>query len=148
MRSGAGESVLRWGVPRTLPAAKFGGAAGFVLLGVLLADGDPVRLWLAGLAALGLAGWGLRDLVAPVRLTADSGGVTVATGLAGSRRFGWAEIERIGVDTRPRLGLRTETLEIDTGETLHLFGRADLGAAPDEVARHLRSLHGGPAAAN
>jgi hypothetical protein len=130
---------MRWRVPATLPAAKLAGAAGFVAIGVLLGDGDRVRLWLAGLAAAGLIGWGLRDLLAPVRLAADAEGVTVVTGYAGRRRLGWGEIDRITVDTRPRLGLRSETLEIDTGDSLHLLGRYDLGAAPDEVAATLRA---------
>ena len=74
-------------------------------------------------AALFLAVWGLRDLIAPVRLSADAEGVTVVSGFAGRRRLPWAAIERITVDTRTRRGLRSETLEIDTGEAIHLFSR-------------------------
>lgn len=107
--------------------------------GLLLTDGDPVRLALAVLAATGLAVWAVRDLVAPVRISADAHGVTVASGFAGQRRFAWGEIERITLDTRSRRGLRSENLEIDTGGSLHVFGRYDLDAPPDEVAAALRS---------
>ena len=65
----------------------------------------------------GLAGWALRDLIAPVRLAADADGVTVVTGFARRRRhLPWAQIERVRVDRRDRLGLRSEMLEIDAGD--------------------------------
>jgi hypothetical protein len=129
----------RWRVSATLPVLKLTGAVLLVAVGLLFADGDPVRPGLAALAAAGLLIWGLRDLVAPVRLAVDPAGITVISGYAGQRRIDWAEIERIRVDSRPRLGLRTEMLEIDTADTLHLFGRYDLGAAPDEVAAVLQA---------
>lgn len=122
-----------------LPVLKVVGAGGFAVLGALLAEGDPVRWGLAALAAAGLLGWALRDLVAPVRLGVDGAGITVITGFAGRRHLDWARIERIAVDTRPRRGLRTELLEIDAGDSLHLFGRHDLGTAPDEVAAILQT---------
>jgi hypothetical protein len=131
--------AARWRVTPALPALKLAGAAVFVLLAVAFGS-DPVRLALAGVAALGLAGWALRDIVAPVRIAADRDGVTVIAGFAGRRRLPWDRIERVRVDRRPRLGLRTETLEIDTGETLHLFSSYDLGAPPSEVAAALETL--------
>ncbi len=82
----------------------------------------------------------MRDLVAGVRLAADADGVTVVSGFAGRRRLPWAAIERIAVDTRTRRGLRSETLEVDTGEAIHLFSRWDLGAQPDEVAERLEEI--------
>jgi hypothetical protein len=136
----------RWRVPAALPALKATGAVFLVAAGLLLADGDPVRPGLAALVAAGLLGWALRDVIAPVRLALEPGGIAVISGFAGRRRFGWAEIERIGVDTRPRRGLRTETLEIDTADALYLFGRYDLGAAPDEVATTLRTAQARAAA--
>ncbi|MEV4758754.1 PH domain-containing protein [Micromonospora sp. NPDC049559] len=129
----------RWRVAPTLPVLKLGGAIALVLAGLWLADGDPVRPGLALLVAAGLVVWGVRDLVAPVRLAADADGITVVTGFASRRRLSWAEIDRIEIDTRPRLGLRTNTLEIDAGEALYLLGRYDLDAAPDEVAATLRA---------
>jgi hypothetical protein len=128
---------------------KLTGAALLGTIGILLAGGgDRVGLALAVLAAAGLLGWGLRDVVAPIRLAVHPDGITVISGFARQRRLNWADIEQISVDTRPRLGLRTETLEIDAGDSLHLFGRHDLGAAPGEVATVLRAARaraaGGP----
>jgi hypothetical protein len=127
----------RWRVHRALPVLKLGGAALFLALGVLFADGDPVRLGIGVLVAAGLLGWAVRDLVAPVRLAVDPEGITVIRGFAGRRRLRWAEIEQITVDSRARLGLRTETLEIDTGASIHLFSQYDLGASPTDVAATL-----------
>ena len=116
--------------------------AGAVLLAVVAAtsDGERARLLLVGVAALALAAWGLRDVLAPVRLAADEEGVTVVTGYAGRRRIPWAEVERVSVGEHRGLGLRTEILEIDTGETLHLFSRHDLGAPCEEVEQALTAL--------
>ncbi|GAB3950313.1 PH domain-containing protein [Micromonospora vulcania] len=132
-------AAQQWRVPASLPAAKLIGAALLVALGLLFANGDAVRLVLAVLAAAVLAGWAVRDLVAPIRLAVDPTGLTIAHGFAGRRRLPWSAIEAITVDRRPRMGLTTEILEIDTGESLHLFGRYDLGATPDEVATTLRA---------
>ncbi|RZU72277.1 PH (Pleckstrin Homology) domain-containing protein [Micromonospora kangleipakensis] len=131
--------VHQWRVPVILPVAKLIGAVVVVGLGLLLAGDDRVQPVLAGLAAAALAGWGLRDLVAPVRLAADRDGITVAQGFAGHRRLPWREVEAITVDRRTRRGLTAETLEIDAGESLHLFGRYDLNAPPAEVAETLRA---------
>ncbi|MBM0232827.1 PH domain-containing protein [Micromonospora sp. STR1_7] len=128
-----------WRVPAGLPAAKLAGAVLLVALGLLFADGDSVRLVVAALAAAALAGWAARDLVAPVRLAVDSDGLTVIRGFAGRRLLPWSAVEAITVDRRPRLGLTSETLEIDAGESLHLLGRYDLGATPEEVAAELRA---------
>ncbi|ROT34283.1 PH domain-containing protein [Micromonospora sp. HM5-17] len=134
------DPAAHWRVRPALPVLKLTGAALLVALALLLGDGDAVRIGVAILAALGLLAWGVRDVVAPVRLAAGPTGVTVISGYAGRRHLPWEAIERIGVDTRPRLGLRTETLELDTGESLHLFGQSDLGDAPTEVAAVLRRM--------
>ncbi|MGC4744811.1 PH domain-containing protein [Micromonospora sp. DT201] len=133
--------VRQWRVPASLPAVKLVGAVLLVALGLLFADGDPVRLVVALLAAAALAGWAVRDLVAPVRLAVDAAGLTVIHGFAGRRLLPWSTVEAIAVDRRPRLGLTSETLEIDAGNSLHLFGRYDLGASPEEVAAELRAAH-------
>lgn len=122
-----------------LPVAKLVAAVVLVGLGLLSAGNDRVQPVLAGLAAAALAGWGLRDLVAPVRLAVDPDGITVIHGFAGRRRLPWPAVEAITVDRRTRRGLTTETLEIDAGESLHLFGRYDLDAPPAEVAEVLRA---------
>jgi hypothetical protein len=126
-------------VPRILPVAKVLGALVLVALGLLFADGDRVQLVLAGLGAVALAIWATRDLLAPVRLAVDPEGVTVIHGFAGWRRLPWSAVEGIRVERRTRRGLTAETLEIDAGESLHLFGRYDLDAAPEEVAEALRA---------
>ncbi|MFJ6199856.1 PH domain-containing protein [Micromonospora sp. NPDC092111] len=128
-----------WRVPPALPVVKLAGAVVLVVLGLLLATGDVVQLALAVAAAGGLAGWAVRDLLAPVRLTVAPDGITVVRGYAGRRHLPWDAVEAITVDRRTRFGLAAETLEIDAGETLHLLGRADLGAPPAEVAEELRS---------
>ena len=129
----------RWRVPAAAAVVKLAGA---VLLAVVAATSgaERGRLLLFGVAALALAAWGLRDVVAPVRLAADAEGVTVVTGYAGHRRIPWADIERVGVGEQRSLGLRTQILEIDTGEKLHLFSRHDLGAPCEDVEQALTAL--------
>ncbi|MEH1102010.1 PH domain-containing protein [Micromonospora sp. CPCC 205561] len=128
----------QWRVPPALPALKLAGAVALPALALLLDVGDRVQLALAVVAAAGLAGWAARDLVAPVRLAVDPEGVTVIHGFAGRRRLPWAAVERVTVDRRARLGLGSALLEVDAGESLHLFGRHDLGADPADVAEALR----------
>ncbi|PSK66442.1 hypothetical protein B0E53_01618 [Micromonospora sp. MH33] len=129
----------QWRVPPVLPAVKALGALVLVALGLLFAGEDRVQPVLAGLAAAGLLGWALRDLVAPVRLAADPEGITVIQGFARRRRLPWAAVESIRVERRTRRGITGETLEIDAGESLHLFGRYDLDAPPEEVAAALET---------
>jgi len=126
-----------WRVPVKVPVLKVAGAIAFLVGGPVLGDGDPVRLALAVISALALAVWAARDVVAPVRLAADAYGVTVVAGFAGRRRLAWREIEKITLDQRSRRGLRSGIVEIDTGESLHLFSRYDLDAPPDEVVAGL-----------
>ncbi|MGC3858645.1 PH domain-containing protein [Micromonospora chersina] len=129
----------QWRVPQVLPAVKALGALVLIALGLLFAGDDRVQLVLAGLAAAGLLVWALRDLVAPVRLAADPEGITVVQGFARRRRLPWAAVESIRVERRTRRGITAETLEIDAGESLHLFGRYDLDAPPEEVAAALET---------
>lgn len=128
----------QWRVPPTLPALKLTGAVALLALALLLDGSDPIRLALAVLTAAALAGWAARDLVAPVRLAVDPDGITVVRGFAGHRRLPWSAVEKVTVDRRARRGLTSKLLEIDAGESLHLFGRHDLGADPAEVAEALR----------
>jgi Bacterial PH domain len=131
----------RWRVPAAPAVAKLAGA---VLLAVVAATSgaERERLLLAAVAALAMAAWGLRDVLAPVRLAADEEGVTVVSGYARRRRIPWAHVERVGVGEHRGLGRRTPILEIDTGEALHLFSRHDLGAPCEEVERALTALRG------
>ncbi|MCX4469349.1 PH domain-containing protein [Micromonospora sp. NBC_01655] len=137
-------AVRQWRVPTGVPVVKLVGAAALVGLGLVFVDGDRVRLVLAVATAVGLAGWAARDLLVPVRLAVDPAGITVVRGLAGRRRLPWDAVEAITVDRRPRLGLATEILEIDAGDSLHLFGRYDLDAPPAEVAETLRAARTEP----
>ncbi|MDG4834534.1 PH domain-containing protein [Solwaraspora sp. WMMD1047] len=131
-------SHRQWRVPAKVPVVKFTAAVLFALVGLLLADGDPVRLVLAGVTSAALVGWGLRDLLLPVRLTADPVGLTVVSGLAGRHRLPWSAVDRIVAHGRG--SVRGHQLEIDTGDTVHVLTGSDLGASPDEVAAELRAL--------
>lgn len=133
-----GDGVLRWRVPKGQVSLKAVGAFAFAVAAVLI--GSTLSLVVGGLAALLLIGLVLRDVLVPVRVEADRGGVTVAVGFAGRRRLDWSDVERVRVDERQRLGTRSRLLEIDTGQTLHLFGVSDLAAPVEEVAAELQRL--------
>lgn len=126
-----------WRVRPALPVLKFAAAVTFPLLTLAFGRRDAAAWALSGLAALGLIGWAVRDLIAPVRLAADPDGLTLVVGFAGRRRLAWSQIEGVRLDRRQRLGLRAELLEIDTGDTIHQFGAYDLGVPPAEVAHAL-----------
>ena len=131
--------ATRWRVAPLPTLLKF--AAALLLAAIAALSGaERERLLLAGVAALALGAYGLRDVLAPVRLSADDEGVTVVSGYAGHRQIPWAEVERVGVGEHRSFGLRTELLEIDTGESLHLFSRYDLGAPCEEAAETLAGL--------
>lgn len=89
-------------------------------------------------AAVLVGAMGLRDVLVPVRLAADPSGITVVHGYAGKLHVPWESIWDIKVDVRRRWGLRSEMLEIDTGDNLHIFSPHDLGTSPTEVAAALR----------
>jgi hypothetical protein len=129
-----------WRIRPVLPVAKLLGAVAIIVLVLAVGRDDPVQWFLAVAVAVGLAGWALRDVVTPVRLAADPDGLTVVVGFAGHRRLAWAEIERVRIDRRDRLGVRTELLEVDAGDSLYLFSRYELGAEPADVLESLLAL--------
>jgi hypothetical protein len=131
---------LSWRVKPVLPVTKLLGAVAVLVLAVAFSRRDPVQWFLAIVVAIGLTGWALRDVLRPVRLTADQEGLTVVAGLLRRRRLAWAEIERVRVDRRERLGLSSELLEVDAGDALYLFSVHQLGAEPEEVAAALAKL--------
>jgi hypothetical protein len=133
-------SPLQWRVRPVLPIAKLLGAAALVALVVAFGREDPVQWFIAAVVAAALAGWAVRDLVAPVRLSADTSGVTMVVGFLRRRHVAWPQIERVRVDSRERMGLRNRLLEIDAGDSLHLFSQHELGTDPDEVAEALNAL--------
>ena len=53
-------------------------------------------------------------------------------GFARRRHVAWPQVERIRVDRRERLGLRSQLLEIDAGTSLHLFSTHELGTGLPE----------------
>ena len=122
-----------------LTAVKAAGAVIFLGL-TLLSYPDPARALFGGLAALVVGGYTVRDLLAPRRLHADATGVTLVAGFLGRRRLAWEQIERVRVDERRRLGLRSELLEIDSGDGLHLFSGYDLGVPVWQAVRALAAL--------
>ena len=131
---------LSWRVKPVLPVTKLLGAVAVLVLAVAFSRRDPVQWFLAIVVAIGLTGWALRDVLRPVRLTADQEGLTVVAGLLRRRRLAWTEIERVRVDRRERLGLSSELLEVDAGDALYLFSVHQLGAEPEEVAAALAKL--------
>ncbi|MEV5888688.1 PH domain-containing protein [Nonomuraea fuscirosea] len=128
-----------WRVRRELAVFKILGALVCAGLGVhWWSDGDVRGVILAVPAAVLVGGMGLRDLIVPVRLAADESGITVVHGFAGRRHVPWESIWDVKVDVRRRWGLRSEMLEIDTGDYLHVFSPQELGTSPTEVAAALR----------
>ncbi|MEV1175339.1 PH domain-containing protein [Nonomuraea sp. NPDC049784] len=128
-----------WRVRRELAVFKILGALACAGLAVYWwVQGDVRGVLLAVPAAVLIGGMGLRDLIVPVRLAADESGITVVHGFAGKRHVPWEAIWDVKVDVRRRWGLRSEILEIDTGDHLHIFSPHELGAPPTEVAAALR----------
>jgi hypothetical protein len=130
-----GVDEVRWRVPVRIAIGKLVVAAVLVVLAAVAATG-PWQVGLAALAVAGVVAWALRDLLVPVRLAADGGGVTLVAGIGRRVRLSWSQVDRVRVDTRRR----SKLLEVDTGETLHLFSRYDLDADLEEVARRLEAM--------
>lgn len=135
--------VVSWRVSPRLAGGKLAAAAVFALITLFLAD-EPVSRTLAGLATLALILGAVRDFAVPVRLSADAAGITLVSGVAARRRLAWSQVERVRVDARSRLGLRSELLEIDAGDTLHLFSENQLGVPPGDAAAVLERLRDRP----
>jgi hypothetical protein len=114
---------------------KFVAAA--ILAGLALLAPTRTQAFMALLGWAGLTAYAARDLLLRERLRADSTGVVAVRGL---RRveLPWSRVDRVRVDTRSRLGARSELLEIDAGDdTILLFSRYDLGVDPDDAERAL-----------
>jgi hypothetical protein len=131
---------MQWRIKPVLPVTKGMGAVAVLVLAVAFADRDSIRWSLAVVVSVALTVWALRDLVAPVRLAADTTGITVVTGFARRRHLPWSQIERVRVDRTTRRGVRSEVLELDAGESIFLLGAHELGALPDDVAAALADL--------
>ena len=131
-------------VDRRLTVWKFVGAVAFVALPVLIGS-STTSITVGAAVAAGLAIYGLRDLLAPVRLAVDGTGATVVSGFAGRRRLAWSEIERVRLERRRRG--TSELLEVDAGESLHFFSRYELGMSPSDALDLVRRVRlGSPGA--
>lgn len=143
VRSAAGPGPSRgWRVSPGLVALKLAGTVIFAVVALVTVASrvDPVGVLVAGLTAVGFGAFALRDLRVPVRVAADPDGLTVVAGFARRVRLSWSQVERVGVDVRSRYGLRSEHLEIDAGESIYVFGAAELSAPVTEVAAALNAL--------
>lgn len=136
---GPAPGPLSWRVSPGLVVAKLAGAVALSAVAIVaaVAGTDRIQVVVAGAAAVGVAAYALRDLIAPVRVAADATGVTVIAGYARRVRLPWAQIERVRVDARSRHGIRSEYLEIDTGDEIYLYSANELGAPVADVADQL-----------
>jgi len=135
-------AAVSWRAERRATVLKFVAAVAFLLIPPFATANHPA--WVLGLiAAIGLAAFGLRDVVAPVRLEADHDGLTVATGYAGHRRFSWSQIDRVRLDRRRRFG--AALLEVDAGTSLYFFSRYDLGVDPADALETIDQIRRGSA---
>ncbi|MDT4892118.1 MAG: hypothetical protein QOE97_1153 [Pseudonocardiales bacterium] len=131
-------TVCRFGPDRRITAAT-GGLALIAAAASALAADTGGRLLFA-LAALVLLAYTVSDLVFWPRIVASTAaGLDIRSPL-GSEHLEWHEVEAVRADSRQRLGLRSVTLEIDTGTGLHVFGRRALGADPESVAGLIRAV--------
>ena len=133
--------------PRPAPAEQQWHADGAVtvakLLGVGLFAAVPPALslnaaarWFGAAVAAALVVYALRDVIAPIRLSANRVGVRVISGFAGHRDIAWDDIERMRI-----IRQRGSTfLEIETAESVHLFSRYDLSAHPTDVLDILQMM--------
>jgi hypothetical protein len=126
----------RWS-PR--PAETAAAAAGALVAAALAIVADPAGRVLFGVAAVGLLGLVVLDLLLRPRLAADADGIRVRT-LAVRRRLPWSALRRVDVDEHTRYGLTARTLELDADDRLILLGRRALGADPRDVADALARI--------
>jgi Bacterial PH domain len=105
---------------------------------------DPAGRLIAGVAAVGLGLAALFGSLARPRLRADTDGLTVG-GMWRSRHHPWPLVQGVRVIRVRRFGRESALLEVDTltasgAEQLHVFGRLDLAADPEDVAPQLLAL--------
>jgi PH (Pleckstrin Homology) domain-containing protein len=125
----------QWRVDRTMLAAKVIGIVAFAAIPQAF-QFNLVSRWFGALVAVALALYAIRDLVAPVRLSADQDGVRVVVGFAGHRDIPWSEVDGLRIDPRRRSGF----LEVETSDTLHLFSRYDLSMLPADALEMLEQI--------
>jgi len=139
--SPGGGQAVSFRVPTGAIVAKFAICGVLALLTAIFAVHEQIAVGAA--ATLAVAVYALRDVIARERLRADRSGVVAVSGYANRRHLDWSQIERIVVDSRLRLGARTETLELDAGDHIFLYGRLDLGVPPAEAEAALIAVRPG-----
>lgn len=103
--------------------------------------GDRGGLVLFGLATVVLlAATGYGALVRP-KLAADADGVRIRTA-AGRVALPWSGLE-VRLRTTRRLGRESITLELESGDDLHVLGWLELGEDPRDVLDALSALRTG-----
>jgi hypothetical protein len=125
-------------VPTSVLIGKFGLAAALALIALIFGVREQTPIGLA--AAVGIAVYAARDVLARERLAADSDGLTTISGYAGRRHLDWSDVENMNIDSRLRFGARTEILELDVGDHIFLFSRFDLGVPPEDALAALEAL--------
>ncbi|QWF80410.1 PH domain-containing protein [Amycolatopsis sp. CA-230715] len=133
---------LRW-APKTSLIAGAGvlalaAAAGTAYAAVRGDHGGLVLFGLATVVLVVVTGYGA--LVRP-KLAADADGVRIRTA-AGQVVLPWAGLE-VRLRTTRRLGRDGVTLELESGENLHVLGWIELGEDPRDVLDALSALRTG-----
>ncbi|MFC4584906.1 PH domain-containing protein [Sphaerisporangium corydalis] len=140
--TGLSQWTRQWRVRRDFTIAKLATAAAFAVVAVVV-SGDTRGMLLCAAAAVMLGAFGLRDVLAPVRLAADDQGLLVVTGVTRRARVSWPEVAEIRVADNARYGLRWDLLEIETAESLHIFSSFELGTSCMDAADELFRLRPG-----
>lgn len=117
------------------------------LVWCVFATSDPAGRLLIGVTAAVLAFVAFYGTRARPRLVAGPDGIGIG-GLRGLTDFAWPQVLDVKIVRARRFGREVSALEIETfgpgaqdvGERLHVFGRLDLGADPEDVAEVLRAL--------
>jgi hypothetical protein len=122
---------LSYRVPRRVIELKFALAAAVAVAGLLTRDPTPIVIALLVSSALVL--YAVRDVVARERLRVEADGLVVVHGFVRRAHLGWADVERVHVDERLRLGARTKLLEVDAGDWIGQYSRYELGTEPESV---------------
>jgi hypothetical protein len=129
-------------VARFRPDPRFTVAAGAGALGAAAAfavsNDGPSRLFAAVVFCF-LFVYVTTDVVFSPRLIVTPAGLTICSPLTRAT-LPWVEVADVRVDRRLRLGLRTNTLEIDAGRTLAVLSRRALGAEPEAAADLINSF--------
>ena len=123
--------IRAWG-PRPVAVALVGVAGVLMAFACLAVATDPPGRILAGVAAVGLLIFAAGSWRARPRLALTDAGV-VYRGWFHTRVLNRADIELIRITEFRRWGRKVRLLEIDTGETLLVLSRWDLGGDPLDV---------------